>query len=109
MKIFKILLIFFIGFVSSDLEAQCSASFSYNDTACTGASVSFSANTNSTGLKYSWEFGDPASGNANTDTFNTTSHTYTNSGTYSVTLIVYNLSGTCRDSVTQKIDVFATL
>jgi len=107
MKIFKLLLIFFIGFVSYDLEAQCSASFSYSDTACTGSSVSFSANTTSTGLKYGWEFGDPASGNSNTDTFKTTSHTFTNSGTYSVTLIVYNLSGTCRDSVTQKIDVFA--
>ena len=106
MKIVKIFLIFLSGYFSTNLAAQCSASFSFIDTACTGSLVSFTANTTTAGLKYSWEFGDPASGNSNTDTFKSTSHTYVSSGAYSVTLIVFNLSGTCRDSITKQINIF---
>lgn len=43
-------------------------------------------------LTYSWNFGDPSSGAANTSTNITSSHTFQNPGTYTVMLIVANPS-----------------
>ncbi len=42
------------------LKAQCNAGFSYDTLLCTGKNISFSANSSASGLKYQWEFGDPA-------------------------------------------------
>ncbi len=87
------------------LKAQCNAGFSYDTLLCTGKNISFSANSSASGLKYQWEFGDPASGALNTDTLKSTKHSFSKRGTYLVTLIVTNSSG-CRDSVSKSITVY---
>ncbi len=59
-----------------------------DDTICPGDAVNFSATwpTNFNVLGYRWNFGDPASGNANTSSAATPSHTYNAVGRYLVTL-----------------------
>ncbi|TNF31054.1 MAG: PKD domain-containing protein, partial [Bacteroidetes bacterium] len=58
------------------------------DTICPGDVVNFSSTWPSSFnvLGYRWDFGDPASGAANTSTQPTPSHTYNQVGTYMVTL-----------------------
>lgn len=58
------------------------------DTICPGDQVNFSATwpINFNVLGYRWNFGDPASGSANTSLQGAPSHTYNNVGTYMVTL-----------------------
>ncbi|MCX6247140.1 MAG: PKD domain-containing protein [Bacteroidetes bacterium] len=55
--------------------------------------------------RYSWDFGDPASGAANFDSCKTCSkptHLFTGPGTYNVTLSVLNHTS-CTNSITQQI------
>ncbi|HAP69083.1 MAG TPA: hypothetical protein DCR04_05055 [Flavobacteriales bacterium] len=58
------------------------------DTICPDDVVNFSSTwpINFNVLGYRWDFGDPASGAANTSSLSTPSHTYTDVGTYMVTL-----------------------
>ncbi|HOY05706.1 MAG TPA: PKD domain-containing protein [Saprospiraceae bacterium] len=51
------------------------------------------ANTTSGAVSYFWDFGDPASGNANTSTEAAPVHDFSSTGTYSVTLIAENECG----------------
>jgi len=55
---------------------------------------------------WSWTFGDPGSGTADTSTFANPSHQYGSPGSYDVKMIVSNRFG-CEDSVTQTIRIFA--
>ncbi len=59
----------------------------------------------SNALTYSWNFGDPASGAANTGTGRTPTHTYTANGTYTVTLTVTDADGGISTPVTKQIVV----
>lgn len=61
----------------------------------------FSDNTINTTGKRTWNFGDPASGNNNTDTAQNTSHVFTDSGIYVVRLITNG--GACPDDTATKI------
>jgi gliding motility-associated-like protein len=53
------------------------------------------------GLTYSWDFGDPASGAANTSTDQHPSHEYTQEGRYTVTLTARTAEG-CEAVVTKQ-------
>lgn len=53
---------------------------------------------------YSWDFGDPSSGAANTSSDANPIHTYSNSGIYEVTLTVTASSG-CQAQYTQEVEV----
>jgi gliding motility-associated-like protein len=61
---------------------------------CAGSAVAFTGTTTPTlsNTVASWNFGDPASGSANTATGLTPTHTYTTAGTYQVTLTVTGAS-----------------
>jgi len=54
---------------------------------------------------YFWDFGDPASGAANTSNLQTPTHTFTIAGIYNVKLVV-STSGQCFDSIIKPIKVF---
>jgi len=52
-----------------------------------------------------WNFGDPASGAANTSTDEIPTHTFSTAGVFNIKLVV-SKSGQCTDSVTKPISVF---
>ncbi|WP_317896593.1 T9SS type B sorting domain-containing protein [Aurantibacillus circumpalustris] len=56
-----------------------------------------------TGLQ--WNFGDPASGSANTSTLVSPVHAFTNLGTYSVNLILYYSCGGGTDTIKQVVNI----
>ena len=68
---------------------------------CGTDSVLFSAQTSSSSSLTSllWNFGDPASGNANSATGQSVAHFYAASGTYNVTITVTDANGCSADSV----------
>jgi PKD repeat protein len=72
------------------------ALFGYSGT-CEDESVNFinqSTNNGGTAIAgYNWNFGDPASGTANTSVQANPVHIYMNTGTYTVTLVVTNSNG----------------
>ncbi|WP_233635983.1 T9SS type B sorting domain-containing protein [Hymenobacter setariae] len=74
---------------------------------CAGAAVSFAGTTTPTlaGSVATWNFGDPASGSANTATGLTPTHIYTSAGTYQVTLTVTDPSLATPATVTQAVTV----
>lgn len=55
---------------------------------------------------WSWNFGDPTSGAANTSTINPTAHTYNAWGSYSVTLKVTSDSGCANTSAPKTISIY---
>jgi len=71
-----------------------SARFSTPATGCVPDSAGF-ANNSIAGQQYYWNFGDPASGAADTSTAASPVHLYANTGTYTVTLIAVD-STTCN-------------
>jgi PKD repeat protein len=78
-----------------------------SSTACSGESVVFSdVSTISAGTisSYMWNFGDPASGSANTSTLSSTSHTFVSPMTYSVMHSVTSDMG-CSDTTTSTVTV----
>jgi gliding motility-associated-like protein len=54
---------------------------------------------------YSWNFGDPGSGSANTSTLANPSHAFSTLGTYSTQLIIYYSCGGGTDTLTQMVNV----
>lgn len=70
---------------------------------CVNTPVTFT-NSSKGGTKYSWNFGDPASGPLNTSALFSPSHTYTSAATYTVTLAVSN-AGHCADTVRNVITI----
>lgn len=73
---------------------------------CDGFNVSF-FNEDSSPLNktFYWEFGDPASGSADTSTSHTPTHIYSDTGTFVYKLVV-NRGEQCSDSATQIIKVY---
>lgn len=63
---------------------------------CAGTTVSFTSNTTGCADLYTWDFGDPGSGAANSSTNATPQHAYAQPGTYTVGLLV---NGPCGQSV----------
>jgi PKD repeat protein len=61
--------------------------------------VAFTDTTTNHPTSWSWNFGDPGSGGANTSTLQNPSHTYNGGGTYTVTLTATNALGS--DTATQ--------
>ncbi len=91
-------------FIQSDLFHNNTFSYQnycFNDTIFFNATV---YSCNGAAVNILWNFGDPASGTANTDTSLATYHLFTGSGFYTVTMIVYD--STFTDTVTQTINVF---
>jgi PKD repeat protein len=67
--------------------------------------VNFDASTSTgTNLVYTWNFGDPGSGSANTSNLQKPSHTFATANTYTVSLTVSNAAGS-SGPVTQSITV----
>lgn len=80
-------------------------------TGCPPLAVNFTDNSvtsaASTANDWQWDFGDPASGVANTATGQNVSHLFNDPGEYNVTLIVTD-DQACRDSITQVAAVNVT-
>ncbi len=78
--------------------------------ACPGLPVQFTDRTESlpfaTLTGWSWDFGDPSSGTANSSNLQNPSHTYSATGTYTVTLTV-TVDGSCQTVFSKNINVFA--
>ncbi|MBK7213576.1 MAG: PKD domain-containing protein, partial [Bacteroidales bacterium] len=74
---------------------------------CQGTAVEFLDASSVAGSQITgrnWNFGDPASGSANSSTLQNPSHVYSTAGTYTVQLIVTSASG-CNDTVTNSVTV----
>ncbi|MCF8428023.1 MAG: PKD domain-containing protein [Bacteroidia bacterium] len=89
-----------------DVLSKPNAIFETNVNSC-GTNATFT-NLSFAASAYSWNFGDPTSGAANTSTVENPSHLFTNPGTYTVTLIVENASG-CSDTMVQNVVVNPSL
>ena len=76
----------------------------YADTVCVGEAVDFTMNFSFIDSAF-WDFGDPASGAANTSTALAPSHTYNDTGVYTVMLIAQN--GIKTDTVIKNVYVKA--
>ncbi len=80
-----------------------SARFTYSATVCENAAISFNSSTSTIPVSsgtitgWNWDFGDPASGAANTSTLENPTHTFTTWGNYNVTLNVTTSNG-CRST-----------
>ncbi len=78
------------------------------DQGCLGTAVAFTDMTNANGgapvIQWNWNFGDPASGTANTSGLQNPSHIYNYAGTYTVTLTSSNANG-CSSTITYDINV----
>ena len=80
-----------VGAVSAPPVAAFGASNTSGDAPLT---VAFTDASTNGPTSWSWDFGDPGSGAANTSTTRNPSHTYADPGTYDVTLTVANTLGT---------------
>ena len=72
---------------------------------CDGFTVNFQDNSSGNPTTFLWNFGDPASGAANTSTIANPTHTFTAAGIFNVKLVV-SISGQCIDSVIRPLSVF---
>jgi len=75
---------------------------------CLG-SPTFFTNATTGASSYSWNFGDPASGAANTSTLVTPSHTYSKAGKFTATLIATNAGTACIDTFKHAISITAII
>ncbi|MDZ4669211.1 MAG: PKD domain-containing protein, partial [bacterium] len=82
------------------------AVFSYTVNQCATSAQFNSYSFGST--QYSWNFGDAASGTANTSTLQNPEHLFTNPGTYTVRLVVTNGSG-CLDTMLRTVIINPSL
>jgi gliding motility-associated-like protein len=72
---------------------------------CNSFTITLTEASSGNPAAYFWDFGDPASGAANTSTLQTPTHTFTAAGTFNVKLVVTGVTN-CLDSVTKPIKVF---
>lgn len=72
---------------------------------CTGSTFSFMDISSPCITSYTWNFGDPGSGAANTSTLENPTHTYNTAGNYTVTHNAANLCGLSSTPVTQVVTV----
>lgn len=75
-------------------------------TTCDGFTINFQNNVpNNPVPTFFWDFGDPASGPANTSTLQNPTHTFTDTGAYTVKLVL-NQGLQCGDSATMLVRVY---
>lgn len=72
---------------------------------CDGYTVDFTETSSGNPNTFFWDFGDPASGAANTSNLPNPTHTFTDTGVFNVKLVV-SISGQCTDSITKPIRVY---
>lgn len=85
-----------------------SADFSYTAPTCETNTIQFTdASVANAGAltTWNWNFGDPASGTANTAASANSTHTFTNAGNYQVTLIATTDKGCVSPAMTKSITV----
>jgi gliding motility-associated-like protein len=87
-----------------EIKNPPATNFVVPEQSCEGASLLFQANGSYTNIN--WDFGDPASGDANISNINGTHHVYTTPGVYTVTLNVENVYG-CAASTTEEVYIEA--
>jgi PKD repeat protein len=84
------------------------ANFDYASTRCEQMPVQFTDLTQPNGgsaiASWLWNFGDPASGSANTSNIQNPTHSFSTSGTFTVLLTVTNANG-CHDSISKSVSV----
>lgn len=92
----------YTGTLASPLPTPPQAAFGFQSRPFPDTTVDFS-DASQGAASVRWDFGDPASGDANAATGATASHTFSAHGTYTVTMTVtdaYGLTGTSSQSVT---------
>lgn len=93
--------------VTVDPVPTANFTFATNN-ACSNLPIVFTNTSTGTGLSYSWNFGDPASGGSNTSTATNPTHIFQSFGTgtqnFTVTLLVTNAAG-CSASITHVVTV----
>ena len=72
---------------------------------CDGFTVNFQDMSSGNPSTFLWNFGDPASGAANTSPLPNPTHTFTDTGIFQIKLVV-SLNGQCIDSVTKPLAVY---
>lgn len=72
---------------------------------CDGFTVTFNENSSGNPTTFFWDFGDPASGAANTSTLQIPTHTFTAAGVFNIKLVV-SIAGQCIDSIIKPLSVF---
>jgi len=100
-------LLFILSFFNASY-GQCKADFTLPSFQCYGSKLTFSNASTGSNLQYRWDFGDPFSGAANTDTIANASHTYLIDGLINVKLIISNNSG-CADTIVKSMHVLKKL
>lgn len=96
--------------ITVNVLAAPSANFTFAPSnSCANVPVAFTnTSTGCTGCSFSWDFGDPASGSANTSTLANPTHTFqaTGNGTqsFSVTLTITSSNG-CTSTITRTVTV----
>jgi gliding motility-associated-like protein len=86
------------------INAQPTGNFTYTIPSCETKTISFtdvSAANSGTLNSWSWDFGDPSSGAANTSSLINPTHTYATAGPYSVSLVVTTTKG-CVSGVSAR-------
>lgn len=92
-----------------DFELEISnppvANFSWVHNGCINTTVQFNDNTTSTKpvYRWTWNFGDPSSGAANTSTIQNPVHNYSAPGTYQVTYSSISTAGCLSDTIRKQI------
>lgn len=87
------------------------AAFTFSAPSCVTRTITFADNSvpNAGALNgWSWDFGDPASGAANTSTLQNPTHVFAAPGTYTVTLTATNNEG-CTSTPVQRTVTISTL
>ncbi len=85
------------------------ALFSDSLTSCNSLTVFFTDSSSGPVGNWSWNFGDPASGGANTSALQDPSHTFSAAGTYTVTLIVSTGNNLCYASSSDTATMVVTI
>ena len=78
--------------------------FAEPDVSCAMTSINFVADVEATVSDVSWNFGEPASGDANTSTLFSSYHTYAGPGSYNVSLEATSIYG-CVNTFDRTIDI----
>lgn len=91
--------------VKAYIYPEINPTFSFSEAATVqgGFEVQFTNTTETSGITYAWDFGDPSSANNTSTAFNT-SHIYTDQGDFDVTLTSYTSKG-CVDTAMARVRV----
>lgn len=89
--------------------AVVTAHFTDSLTGCGSQNVFFSDSSSGPVGSWSWDFGDPASGPANTSVLQHPSHGFSSAGTYTVTLLVSTGNNMCYLSATDTATMIVTV